>query len=143
MLGRKTYTQEEFDTAQTAMADQTAAFTALAKAVAASKDKKAAAALDVFEPLFFNSLTLALDRCFVHRVRGVSGKDGNPLNEVEVICDSLMTNGGVLQASTVLKVVPAESVSKIEFGDAIRITADQFDRLSSAFLAEIEARFLA
>jgi hypothetical protein len=30
-------------------------------------------------------MTLMLDRYFVHRLRMVTGKDGNPLNEVELI----------------------------------------------------------
>jgi hypothetical protein len=33
-------------------------------------------------PLFCNNLMLVLDRRFVHRLRMVTGKAGNPLNEV-------------------------------------------------------------
>jgi putative polyketide hydroxylase len=39
-------------------------------------------------------------RYFVHRLRMVTGKDGNPINEVELISDSLMNNDGVLGANT-------------------------------------------
>ncbi|MDX6527183.1 MAG: hypothetical protein QOI43_2694, partial [Gaiellales bacterium] len=94
------------------------------------------------EPLFLNNLTLALDRYFVHRIRVVTGKDGNPLNEVELISDSLMSNDGVLRGNNVIKLVPDQSVVKLEIGDRIRLSAAQFERLSTAFLAEIEARFV-
>jgi hypothetical protein len=87
-------------------------------------------------------MTLALDRYFVHRVRAVSGKDGNPLNEVELMSDSLMSHGGVLRANNVIKLVPEKSVVGLEPGERIRLTAAQFERLAKAFLAEIEARFL-
>ena len=30
----------------------------------------------------FNNMTLVLDRYFVHRLRTVTGKDGNPLNQL-------------------------------------------------------------
>ena len=88
-------------------------------------------------------MVLALDRYFVHRVRAVSGKDGNPLNEVELIVESLMTGGGVLRGMNVIKYVPGESVLGLEIGDRTSASrAQQFERLSEAFLAEIERRFL-
>jgi hypothetical protein len=143
MLGRKNYTQEEFDHAKAAINQQLAAYEKLVKAVGSnSTDKKVGSALAAFGPLFFNNLLLALDRYFVHRVRLVAGKDGNPLNEVEMLCDSLMNNGGVLHASTVIKVIPAQSVLKLQFGDPIRLTQEQFERLSAAFFAELEHKFL-
>jgi hypothetical protein len=40
--------------------------------------------LEAFETLLFNNMILVLDRNFVHRLRMVIGKDGNPLNEVEL-----------------------------------------------------------
>ena len=85
MLGRKDYTKEELDHATTAINQQVAAYKKLAKAVDATDDPKARAALDAFEPLFCNNMTLALDRYFVHRIRPVAGKDTNPLNEVELL----------------------------------------------------------
>ena len=88
-------------------------------------------------------LVLVLDRYFVHRVRMVTGNDGNPLNEVEMYVDALLNNDGVLEASTVIKLKPSESVLKIEFGDRIELTVADFERLSSAFFAEIEAGFEA
>jgi hypothetical protein len=80
MLGRKSYTQEELEYAKTALDRQLAAYKKLVNAVeSATSDPKITAALETFEPLFFNNMTLVLDRYFVHRLRVVSGKDGNPL----------------------------------------------------------------
>jgi hypothetical protein len=45
-------------------------------------------------------MTLVLDRYFVHRLRVVAGKDGNPLNEIELLTDSLMNNDGCCGATT-------------------------------------------
>ncbi len=143
MLGRKDYTPEELDHARAAIAAQVAGYRSIVKAARATKDKKVDVALAAFEPLFFNGLVLELDRYFVHRVRPVTGKDGNPLNEVEMLGDSLMNNDGVLQKSTVLKLIPADSVTKLEFGDAIELGEQQFEQLAAAFFAELERKFVA
>ena len=83
-----------------------------------------------------------LDRYFVHRLRWVAGKDGNPLNEVELLSDSLMDNDGVLRGNNVVKLVPDRTVLKLDVGDRIRLGAAEFERLSTAFRAEIRSRFL-
>jgi len=143
MLGRKNYTQDEFDAARAAIDRQLAAYRRLQAAVAAGGDADARSALDDFEPIFCNSMTLALDRYFVHRVRLVTGNDGNPLNEVELLGESLIGNDGVLQSSRVIKLVPEESVTKLHAGDRIALTAAQFEQLAAAFFAELERRFVA
>lgn len=145
MLGRKNYTQEEIDHAKAAIEQQLAASKELVKAVAApSTDAKLAAALESFQTFFFNNMALVLDRYFVHRLAGpkYEGKDGNPLNEVRVICDSLITNDGVMRSDTQIKLSPDRSVVALSVGDPIRLTAADFDRLSTAFFAELERRFL-
>jgi hypothetical protein len=87
-------------------------------------------------------MVLVLDRYFVHRLRMVTGKDGNPLNEVEMLWDSLMNNDGILRGSNVIKLIPDQSVLKLSIGDPIRITEEEFERLSAAFFAEIESKFV-
>ena len=141
MLGRKTYTPDELDTATTAVDRQLAAYKKLVRAIDTS-DPPVASALADFEPLFFNHMTLALDRYFVHRVRMVTGKDGTPLNEVELVVDSLLTNGGILRDSNVIKLVPDESVLRLRVGDRIRVSAKEFERLSKAVLAEVREKFV-
>lgn len=76
----------------------------------APPDPKVTAALEALEPLLFTNMTLVLDRYFVRRLRLVTGKDGNPLNEVELITDSVMNYDGVLRGTNVIKLIPEESV---------------------------------
>ncbi len=145
MLGRKNYTQDEIDQGKAALTQQVAAYKKLAKAVAsATTDKKVDSAFEAFEALFFNNLTLVLDRYFVHRLSGANyeGKDGNPLNEVRIICDSLMNDNGILRADKQIKLTPERSVVKLHVGDPISLTEADFERLSAAFFAELERRFL-
>jgi hypothetical protein len=132
MLGRKTSTREEFAKAGAVIDQQLAAY----RALSASPEREA------FEPLFFNGLVLELDRLFVHRIRAVSGKDGNALNEVELLTESLMNNYGVLQGNNVIKYVPEKAVVGITVGDRIALTAEQFDGLYRAFLDELERKFV-
>jgi hypothetical protein len=111
MLGRKTFTRKEVDHSKAAVGQQLAAYKKLRKVVAsATSDNSVNAAFEDFEALFFNNMALALDRYFVHRLRIVTGKDGNPLNEVEMVADSLMNHDGVLRDSNVIKFIPDESI---------------------------------
>jgi hypothetical protein len=141
MLGRKDYTKQELDNATRVIDAQVAAYKKLAKAIDATGDAKARAALDAFEPLFSNNMVLVLDRYFVHRLRQVTGKDGNPLNEVELLTESLMNNDGVLRGNNVIKFVPDESVLKLDIGDRVRLNIKDFESLASASLADIKRKF--
>jgi hypothetical protein len=87
-------------------------------------------------------MTLVLDRHFVHRLRMVPGTDGNPLNEVELLSDSLMNNRGALRGGNVMKYAPDESVLELDIGEPIELTATDFERLSSAFFDELERKFV-
>jgi hypothetical protein len=144
MLGRKDFTQDELDAARAAVDQQLTAYRALAEAVAAgtSDDDKVGAALQQLGTPVFNGLALALDRRFVHRVRMVTGKDGGPLNELELIAESLMNNDGVLRGNNVVRYVPEQSVLQLQPGDRITLTAEDLERLSGAVFAELEARFV-
>jgi hypothetical protein len=143
VLGRKNYTTEELDHARTSLENQCKAYRALVEAITTkTPDEQVGAALASFEVPFFNNLVLALDCPFVHRIRMVTGKDTNALNEVELLCDSIMDNNGIFAGSTVIKYVPGQSVLGLEVGDPIRLTEPLFERLSSAFFTEIGSRFL-
>jgi hypothetical protein len=144
VLGRKTYTQEELDTARTAVDQQLEAYRTLVERVtAATTDEKVLSVLDDLEAPYFNSLVLVLDRYFVHRLRSVTGKDGNALNEVELLVESLMNNNGIFRGNNVVKLDPGKSVVKVRYGDPIRLSADDFERLSTAFYADIGSKYVA
>ena len=110
------------------MAERLAAFTAAGSPAA-------------LEAAYFNALVLMLDRYFVHRVRMVTGTDGTPLNELEMLADSLMGNGGTLRPINVIKYDADASVLGLKIGDPIALCADDFERLASAVFAELEAKF--
>jgi hypothetical protein len=144
MLGRNSYTPQELEHARSAVEQQLAAYRALADAIERTPAvPELTSALEALEPLYFNNMALVLDRYFVHRVRMVAGKDGNPLNEIELISDSLINHDGVLRGNTVIKLVPGQTVLKLDIGDRIALRAAQFERLAHAFLEEIEAKFVA
>jgi hypothetical protein len=142
MLGRKQYTQEELDNARATIGRQLAAYRKLVKAAEGCLDPSIAAALSEFEPRFAANMTLVLDRFFVHRLRSVTGKDGNPLNEVELLAEALL-NGGQLRGNNVIKLVPEQSVLGLSPGDQVHLSACDFERLSTAFLEEIDERFVS
>ena len=104
-----------------------------------------------FEARFFNDQVLLLDYMFVHRLSGIEGKDGNPLNEVRVLCNSILLNRGKLQVDKLpgwpnsavagIKLSPEKSVLKLKAGDDVRLSEADFERLSKAFFAELEKKF--
>jgi len=104
-----------------------------------------------FEHRFFNDQVLLLDYMFVHRLAGIEGKDGNPLNEVRVLCNSIRLNKGKLQvdklpgwpnsAGSGIKLPPEKSVLKLEPGAAVKLTEADFVRLAKAFFNELEKKF--
>jgi len=104
-----------------------------------------------FEARFFNDQVLLLDYMFVHRLTGTEGKDGNPLNEVRVLCNSLLLNRGKMQverlpgwpnsASSGMSLPPEKTVLKLKVGDEVRLSEADFAQLSTAFFAELKKRF--
>jgi hypothetical protein len=119
--------------------EQLAAYAALAAAV--KGNATAEAALVAFAPGYFNAALLALDHHFMHRMRGAEGKDGNPLNEVRMLGDSIMENDGVLKENKTIKYSAAKSVAGIEIGQTIALDAETFGRLAKAYVSEIGKRF--
>src|ERR1043165_6666377 len=86
MLGMKSYPKEYIASCRARIKRDMKAYSELP--VTAKK---------LLEHTFFNNLLLALEYSFVHRLAGSEGKDGNPLNEVRVLCNSILFNNGKLQ----------------------------------------------
>ncbi len=105
-----------------------------------------------FEVRFFNDQVLLLDYMFVHRLSGIEGKDGNPLNEVRVLCNSILLNKGKLQvdklpgwpnsAVSSLTLPPEKSLLGLEVGDDVKLSEADFLQLSKAFFTEVEKKYL-
>ncbi|TLZ59506.1 MAG: hypothetical protein E6K13_09725 [Methanobacteriota archaeon] len=103
------------------------------------------------ETTFFNNLVLKMEYMFVHRFSGIEGKDGNPLNEVRVLCNSILLNEGKLQVEKLprwpnsavagLKLPPDTSVLKLRVGDEVKVSEADFVRLAKGFFAEIEKKY--
>jgi len=140
MLCMNNYAQVYIDDCRAKVDDQVAAYKKVVSA-ASGGSKKLESAIEAFEPVFFNNLVLVLENYFVHRTRGIEGKNGNALNEVRLLCTSMMSNGGRLVADKQIKLDPGKSVLGYAVDDEIALTEDDFARLSKAFFAEIESRF--
>ena len=132
MLGEKAYPTDYVDTCRAAVRAHLAAYDALGLPAA----KRAA-----FERGYVHQLVLALDNYFTHRLRGAEGKDGNPLNEVRMLCTSIRSGAGMLEQDSTIKWTPEASVLGLAIGDPIDVAVTDFARLADAFLDEIEKRF--
>jgi hypothetical protein len=136
MLGVSSYTQEYVDACRARVDETVATY----ERVAASAD---GAAVEAFQPRFYEHMVIALDAYFMHRLRKLEGKDGNALNEVRVLSASIMQGGGKLQPDPTIKLKPETSLLGLAAGDEIALGSDDFARLSAAFFGQIEERFAA
>lgn len=144
MLGVKNYTQEYIDDCRARVERDVAAFSRLVDVASSQSTGKAAlnSAIDAFETTFFNNMVLLLDTFFVHRLRTIEGKDGNPLNEVRIMCNSMLNNANIMTADKAIKLSPDKSVLKYRPGDKIKLKAADFSLISDAFFAEIDSKYL-
>ncbi len=141
MLERKNYTASEIEAGRNIIEADLRAYRRL-PAVAKTRE---------FEAAFFNRAVLILDYLFVHRLPSMEGNEGNPLNEVRILCNSLILNRGKLQleilpdwpasAGESLTLPVEKSVLTLRGGDDVKLSEADFVRLSKAFFAEIEKKF--
>jgi hypothetical protein len=137
MLCINNYELHYIDECRARVQSQVAAYKNL---IASSSDPTAIAA---FEALYFNNMVLQLDYLFVHRSRTLEKKDGNPVNEVRIVCNSLLNNNGKMSEEKSIKLAPAKSVLKYQVGDEIKLNEADFLRLAEAYFAGIEHLYLA
>ncbi|MBC8171450.1 MAG: hypothetical protein H7X77_07245 [Anaerolineae bacterium] len=113
MLCINNYPQAYIDECRARIQAQVAAYQNLlttARQTSTANEAPLNAAIEAFNPVFFNNMVLQLDWLFVHRSRTLEKKDGNPLNEVRVLCDSIMNNRNKMSVDKSIKLDPAKSV---------------------------------
>ena len=128
MLGRNSYAKSYIDACRAKTAAQIAAF-------------KAIGPQPGFEQLFLEAMVLELDQFFVHRLRMMEGKDGNPLNEVRMLCNAIMLGDGVLQTDNTIKYKPEKAVLGLAIGAPVRLDVKGFEALAKAFFDDIAAKY--
>jgi hypothetical protein len=137
MLAVNKYPKEYIAGCRAKVASQVSTYQVLLGTVSASAN----GAVELFEQDFFRHMVLVLDHYFVNRTRNLEGKDGNPLNEVRMLCNAIMLTDNVLSGDKTIKYTPERSVLKYAIGDEVKLTREQFSELSEAYFKEIEARF--
>jgi len=134
MLGTKTYEKKYMDACQANITGQLKAYNELLAQTNGN-------AVENFELLFFNNLVVVLDAFFVHRLRGLEGKYGNPLNEVRVLANSILYNKSIMNEDNTIKMKPENSVRKLKLGHTIKFTQPQFTLLAKMFFEEIQKKY--
>ena len=142
MLGMKNYTKN-IDECRSKVDVELSAYD---KLDAAAKSHPASVqAFETFEATFFNNMVLMLDYFFVHRLSDIDGKDGNPLNEVKILCNSMLNNNNIMTADNVgkiaafaglnaVKLEPTKSVLKYRAGDEFTLNEADFFAPIQGFL---------
>ena len=134
MLGRSTYPKTQIAACRAEMAQLCATW----RAIAARSEAKARAEA---EAQVFNQMAVALEGWFVQRLRGVEGKDGNPMNEVRLLAQGVTSNGGYFPSDNTIKWRPEACVTGYRAGDRIALSEAIFARLSEAYLDALTAKF--
>lgn len=136
MLGRSSYPTAQIAACRAEMIQLCAGW----RAISARSEAKVRAEA---EAQVFNQMAVALEGWFVHRLRGIEGKDGNPLNEVRLLALGVTTNGGYFPSDNSIKWHAETSVTGYRAGDKIALSEAVFSRIVEAYLDAIDAKFAA
>ncbi|SDN69576.1 hypothetical protein SAMN04487897_104114 [Paenibacillus sp. yr247] len=143
MLSMNSYTQNYVDECRKKVDLQLSTYTNMVTTAKKQNDSNLNSAIESFETNFFNHLVLVLDHYFVHRSRTIELKDGNPLNEVRMLCDSIMLYENKMTKETKSMMYdPTKSVLKYKIGDEIKLKKEDFELLFKAFFSEMERKFV-
>ena len=134
MLGRQTCPSAQITACRAEMTAMAATWRAVAKT------SQAAARVEA-EVQVFNQMAVALEARFVHRLRGVEGKDGNPMHELRLLALGVTTNGSYFPSDHSLTWQPEASVTGYRAGDKIRLSEAVFSRLVPAYLDAVATKF--
>lgn len=132
MLGRRTYTEEELSAARTWFDGAIRAYRALYTDASGRGAE--------LEHHYAEALVLSLDRWFVHRLRAVEGDATNPLTELRLVAESILT-GGTLTEVAGIRYDPAQAVLARALGAPVRLTVTDAETLADAAFVELEAKF--
>jgi len=136
------YTRKYIDDSLRQINQHISTYKKLKAAVTKQNEDLLHTAIKPFEPVFFNNMVLVLDSYFTHRSRTIEGKDGNPLNEVRVLCNSLLHNNSIMSMDKSVKIIPGKTVLKYKTGENIQLHEEDFSRLFKAFFVELESKYL-
>lgn len=95
-----------------------------------------------FEKQFLRHMLLALEHYFCHRSRTREKKDGNPLNELRMLCTSIMESDGRLASDSTIQYDVGLAVLQLDIGDRIDLDVEDFQALSRAVFADLQRKFM-
>lgn len=106
-------------------------------------DGATSAAWETFDPYYFRTMVLALDRTFVDRSRRIEdqGEDLNPLQELRLLSAAIRDHDGVLTADPTIAYDPETSTTGLELGSPVVLDQVRFARLAEGVISEIQARY--
>jgi hypothetical protein len=143
MLSMNSYTQNYLDECRKKVESLLSTYKNMLTTGKSQNDANLSSAIESFETNFFNHMVLVLDHYFVHRARTIELKDGNPLNEVRMLCESIMLYDNKMTKETKsMKYDPINSVLKYNIGDEIKVKEEDFELLFNAFFSEMEKKFV-
>lgn len=91
------------------------------------------------EARVFTQAVVVLDAWFAERKRDPESTGVGPLDEVRVIADSVIRNGGTLRVDGSVPWVPERTALRLEVGQEVEVTANGYERLAAAYLAALDA----
>ena len=135
---------------------QLASYDQLVKAARTTESNELLAAVEAFDPAFFNNMVITLDAYFVDRDKTIEGEELNPLNEVRILANSMLSNESMLtlnsphglwnarlKSDKTIKYVPEDSVLGYGVADEITLNRGDFVRLCEAFFDALDERFVS